>query len=177
MQSKKGIELSVNFIVMLILAIVTLVLSLAFFGKIFSGANDIRDTVDQDVQQQLRDRIFSSTEQIVIYPSDMEITGKQGAVFGVGILNIDTSAQQFSILVSIDKCYSSTGTALAACPSAKPLVQYDSSAQQIAANQRGLIEVYVGTQSGTPPGKYALTVTIKKSSNVLSKSIAYVTVY
>jgi hypothetical protein len=96
---KRGIEISINFIVIMILAIVTLAMGLIIFNMIFKSGTELEKEVSQSTKDQIN-RLMMTGDQAVAMPEfikDMSI-GEQYA-FGLGIKNSRAAAQQFTVNV------------------------------------------------------------------------------
>lgn len=86
-KNRKGIELSMNFLVVVILSIVILSMGIVFVTRLFSEAAKIPDSLNQKTEAEIA-RLLTSGERTAIYPSEMTIPRGKDEVFGLGILNI-----------------------------------------------------------------------------------------
>ena len=84
--NKKGIELSVNFIVMLVLAIAMFMGGLIFFGRMMSGVSSMRVTLDSQTDQQI-EAMLDSGGSFVIPIHSKDVNRNNYVTFGIGILN------------------------------------------------------------------------------------------
>lgn len=85
LKGRKGIELSVNFIVMLVLAIAVFGGSLAFATKFFTKAESMRANLDAETERQI-EKLLDSGSPVVLPISTKEIFRKKYDTFGLGIL-------------------------------------------------------------------------------------------
>lgn len=85
--NKKGIELTVNFIVVLIIGIAMLGGALMLTSKLFSQAEKYKATVDVNTQNEIRKLITDSDDLVVIYPSRKIISRTKSYNFGIGVQN------------------------------------------------------------------------------------------
>ena len=119
MRQKRGaIELSTNFIVMLIISIIVFGFAIYMVTRIFSFAEEERLRLDQQTESMIEsaldrgDRVFIPRERRTLYPGD---TG----VFGMGILNVlGTGVDKFGVLVNFTKAFDKSDTQIcgyAAC--------------------------------------------------------------
>ena len=108
-RNKKGIELTINFIVMLILGMAMLSGALVLSSKLFTKAQSYQAVVDKNTQQQIMDIIRDTDSLVVIYPSRKTISRKKSDVFGIGVQNIRTDSQSsgdvFNIALTFNKAY------------------------------------------------------------------------
>ena len=84
-KSRRGIELSINFIVMLVLAIAVFAGGLVFASKFFSHAEKMRGTLDAQTQRQL-EKLLDSGSPVVLPISSKEIFRNKFDTFALGVL-------------------------------------------------------------------------------------------
>jgi len=87
LKNKKAVELSMNFLVVVILSIVVLSMGLVFVTRLFSEAAKIPDSLNQKTETEIA-RLLSSGERTAIYPGEITIPRGKADVFGLGVLNI-----------------------------------------------------------------------------------------
>ncbi len=97
-KGKKGIELSVNFIVVLILAIVTLSMGIVLTYNIFSKAYKMKTDIDAQTKSQINS-LLDSGEQVAIPVYRIKVRPGKSDVFGLGILNTEASGTDFKVKV------------------------------------------------------------------------------
>ncbi len=85
--NKKAFELSINFIVLLILSIVIFGFGIKFVYDLMHQAGEIRDITEDEINAQLENILCDSSERICIGTSTREIRPNKMGVFTVGILN------------------------------------------------------------------------------------------
>jgi len=85
LKNRKGIELSINFIVMLILAIAVFAGGLVFASKFFSHAEDVRGSLDSQTERQL-EKLLDSGSPVVLPISSKEIFRNKFDTFGLGVM-------------------------------------------------------------------------------------------
>ena len=156
--NKKAIQLSINFVVIIILSITVFISGLYYLNKIFKGAEKTTDAYYQQFDKQMQDVMCSSLERVCI-PKDRAVIGKtNGAVFGVGILNVLGSAKDFTISVGFDKGYQNDGTVINSCSGCDiQHVQGDFTIKNNEQENRAILINIPGGQSGT----YIFNVNIK----------------
>ncbi len=89
-RNKRGIELTINFVVMLVLGIAMLSGALVLTKNLFSKVHSAKAAVDSNTMNEIRNLIIDSDEPVVIYPGRKTIARKGDFVFGVGIQNLLT---------------------------------------------------------------------------------------
>ncbi len=173
MKNKKGLELSVNFLVILIIAIVVFGFGLAFVSKFFAGAKEMKAQLDSETQKRI-EYLLNTGEQLVMPVNTKTIQSGKNAVFGIGILNILGNKTTFMInlrcTLMLDKN-----------DNAKPdseLTKYckgvemsrgwlfsDSVIETVENNEQKIIPILISVPQGTPSGKYVFTVTVTYGEN------------
>jgi hypothetical protein len=93
---KRGMELSINFVVMLILAIAVLMLGIVFISKLFIKADEIKLRLDQQSQSELK-AILSSGKMIAVWPGQINAKRGEWNQVGIGVLNTKGVPQQFYV--------------------------------------------------------------------------------
>ena len=83
--NKKGIELSINFIVMLILAIVGFVMGLLFIPQLFKASNDIY----QELDSQSKDILMNQESGLTSFSTLLAERRDGGYI--IGFLNFESA--------------------------------------------------------------------------------------
>jgi hypothetical protein len=104
MSNKKGMEVAIGTIILIILAVLVFILAITIIFKIFGGAEEIKSQVDLKTKSQI-EASMQRTNEIISIPFKIKSTkpGKD-LTFGVGIKNI-RETQQFSASLSFDNAY------------------------------------------------------------------------
>ncbi|MFC1742187.1 hypothetical protein ACFL3V_06645 [Nanoarchaeota archaeon] len=102
LHNKKGIELSINFIVMLILGTAVFIGGLVFASKFFSHAENVRGNLDSQTEKQI-EKLLDSGSPVVIPISQKEIFRNKFGTFGVGVLARETG--DYTIRVTFKKAF------------------------------------------------------------------------
>jgi hypothetical protein len=188
-KNKKGIELSINFVVMLIIALVVFGMGIVLFTKFFQEAENIRDNLDDQTRNELEAQMMSSSEKMVVYPTSLTIRKGKADVVGVGILNVGDS-EEFTVLSEYKTCYDRDGNDLdTAClvDGDDPLgLLKDSSGDPLARevnipqNKREIASVPIKVLSGAASAKYSVLITVEQidpSGNIkIGKNLVYINV-
>lgn len=85
LKNKKGIELSINFIVMLILALAMFSGGLMFVTKFFGHAEKVKGSLDAQTEKQI-EKLLDSGSPVVIPISTKEVFRSEYTTYGVGVL-------------------------------------------------------------------------------------------
>ncbi len=163
MKSKKGVELGMNFVVILILSIVAFGFGLTFLYKIVNAGNNLPDF--SPVEQVINSKMAGG-ERVVAYPSSATLKSGQKEIFGVGVLNTD-APQQFRVKLETN------GNLRIISSASNNEIDF-----QIGQNEDRKISFIVDSKGATK-GVHEITVTVS-SGNPLSqydtKKKVYVTV-
>ena len=88
MINKKAIELSMNFIVILILSIVIFGFGIVFISKLSSQANELQELTISDLDERIGELVCEGSDRVCIGIDRKIIKRKEFKVFGIKILNI-----------------------------------------------------------------------------------------
>jgi len=99
---KRGsLQLSINAIVILILAITLLGLGLAFIKGIFGGTVGRLTDIEKSLGQQERNELLSSAKEITLKLTEVDVKGRE-AVFNMALRNNRPEAHRFDISGEVD---------------------------------------------------------------------------
>ena len=87
MMRKKGMELSINFIVILIISIVVFGFGIKILSGIFEGAENMEDITQKKINAHLINIMCDSSERICVAPATIEVRPHDSGYFTIGILN------------------------------------------------------------------------------------------
>jgi len=156
MKNKKAMELSINFIVMLIIAMALFSFGIWFAYKFFGGAEKMRTELDEQTQTQIENLLMQSNERVIIPFNSKTLDKSNSAIFGVGILNMLESPTQFTIEITKDSNY---------CGDEINIVPETQISFSLAPNQNIVKSFAVATTSKTRNCIYSLTIQVKVGSN------------
>lgn len=95
--TKKGIELSVNFMVMLILAIVLFGFGMYFARELFTTSGGITERAFDEFDQQIEDLACSSADKVCVPVSTKSVGGDGYAIMGIVVENVLGERREFEI--------------------------------------------------------------------------------
>jgi hypothetical protein len=164
MKSKKGVELSANFIVMLIIAIAILAFGLVFGRNLFSAAQEMKSELDQRTQRQI-ESMLDDGSKVILPITTKEVKKGNTALFGFGILNIndESTNNQFLVRVSNVKGVKPDGTNPVSAPNIlidnfNDYLLYDDDFQIIERNNKETMGIAVSIPTGVESGTYSFSV-------------------
>ncbi len=173
--NKRAIELSVNFIVILILAIATFSLAVVLTYNMFAKAYTMKKDIDAQTKQQIGS-LLDSGEKVAIPINTLLIKAGNGDVFGLGILNTEDEKMNFRVEiagVSEDGrtdpneigAYDANGEELddAAKESAEGItVSYLETVEELGVNRKQVVLIKVNVDKTVAKGIYSYTVRVYK---------------
>ena len=84
----KGIELAISNMVILILMIVTFIGAVTLTFRMYKGAQEIGENIDQQTSRELQQLLLSGNDLVAMYPTRVETSWNQPITVGIGIRNI-----------------------------------------------------------------------------------------
>ena len=87
MNKKAAIELSMNFIVVIVISIVIMGMGFLLFFKLRDSAVKYKDNVDDQIKQQLKASMLSNNYDVTIWPKEVTINAGSYDYVGIGVNN------------------------------------------------------------------------------------------
>lgn len=112
--NRKGMELSINFLVTLILSAVVFSLGLGLAYKMFASAGDLNKGIDQQNQDELL-RLLNTGENVVIPFNNEVVPSGQTHTYWLGLMNTRPTAVNFQIN-AVCTSFAPTGGGSTICP-------------------------------------------------------------
>ncbi len=91
--NKKGLEFSIGFVVMLILAVLVFSLSIYYMFKWFGSAEELSAEIDKRTQEQIITALRSGNQLVSVPFAVQEVKRGNKANFGIGVRNIAAEGQ------------------------------------------------------------------------------------
>ncbi|MFH1211450.1 MAG: hypothetical protein V1659_00810 [Candidatus Woesearchaeota archaeon] len=111
MNKKAAIELSMNFLVVLIIAIVVFGMGIFVFQKVFKQAKDFHDTIDAQTEERMLKQMIGAGDLVKVINSQEKVSKGKTKIFYLGIKNDLGSPQDFHVYVHrVDPTLSRTYT-------------------------------------------------------------------
>jgi hypothetical protein len=108
--NKKGMELPINFLVMLILGLVMFGAAITIVYKIYFSTNDLQKQLDSQTKKQIESELRKgSGEKVMFGLTTKEIKRGDNDVFGIGIRNDKAAETDFYVTVSCTYAYKPDG--------------------------------------------------------------------
>jgi hypothetical protein len=174
--SKKGLELSINFIVMLIIALVVFGMGIKLFTMFFIEAENIKQDLDDQTKKELQAKMMSSPDQVVIYPTSLTIQKGKANLVGVGILNIGGGSTYFTLNSTYQNCYDRDGTPMTSVNCGSHIGLIEERNITILLNTREVTSVPVRVDRQAASGKYSILITVTQDETEIGKNLVYINV-
>ncbi|MCK5107706.1 MAG: hypothetical protein KAQ83_03185 [Nanoarchaeota archaeon] len=168
MKNKKGIQLSVNFIVMLIIALVVFAFGINFMYDLITKAEEIRQDVDDNTQREIEASLTGG--DIVSIPINHKETKiGESVIFGLGIFNVEKT-QAFTIEMSFESAYNSK-TKAPISVNGEDWIISSYGPYELAKNEQKIIGLPIrvprNIESGkTPSGVYSFNIEVKNAEGL-----------
>lgn len=160
----KGIELSVNFLVMFILAIVTFGLGLTFLYNIYGQTQEFSNITKEQIDGQIHDLLCTSADKICISGNHQQIRRNEYGVFGMHAYNyfVPPEHVHYTAMVSFENVYDKDNAPITLLDEQRPRVigGGESTIGLIAAGKQGKTGIGISVPKTTPSGNYVFNVDI-----------------
>ena len=104
MHKRGAFSLSIEFVVILVIAIIIFTFGLWLAGKAFSRAEEIKLIYDERTQQEIERLIYGEGNRVTIPFNTKNIELNDFETFSIGILNVVGYATDFNVMVNYDSC-------------------------------------------------------------------------
>lgn len=104
MTNKKGMEVAIGMIVLIILAVIVFIFALTIVFKIFGGAEEIKTQIDIKTKSQIEAAMQRTNDLISIPFNIKQVKAGDDETFGMGVKNIHETGD-FSAVISFDNAY------------------------------------------------------------------------
>lgn len=101
--NKKAVELSINFLVIVVISITVLGLGIKLLYDLYGGAVEMRDISLEDIDKQIENLMCEGTESVCISKDSQTIRRGDLGIFGIKIINLVGSNTDFSITATPKK--------------------------------------------------------------------------
>jgi hypothetical protein len=176
MNRKGAIELSVNFIVVIVISSIILVAGLALFFNLKDKVTEYKDTIDGQTEDRLKSMMLNNNGRVAVYPAELKLSRNDAKMVGLGVQNIFTDERTFEISLSI-KHYALDGTSLTV---SNPNDYYTISPGNlnIPSGSQVVKGVLIKIPSDAEKGQYAYSIQVKTldDGKIYDTVIVYVTV-
>lgn len=156
---KKGFELSINFLVVLIITLVVFIFAIAFAYKFFGKAGEMKASIDQRTKSEIQTLIMSQGMKVAVYPTQISMYAGESESLGVGILNVLGSEKEFAVTLECTKCISETECF---CNDMQWVIQ---SPITIQNNKDEIVAGVIGAADDAESGTYVFDINVEYGDN------------
>lgn len=156
-RGKKGIELSINFLVIIIISLVMLSLGIYLIRQFFVTTEEMRITIDTQTEAQIS-TLLEHGELVALPINKKTIPSAKQAIFGLGILNIGESAE-FKVEIEFKEGYTKTGDLIPGVNGTEWLF-YSTELFHLAPNERKSDFPILVRVPATPKGTYIFNINV-----------------
>jgi len=167
---KKAVELSMNFLVMILISIAVLSMAIIISRNIFTGAKNLQLDIDRQTQQEI-ENLLDDGSRVVIPFTRKTVNRGDLAVFGVGVLNVLGDTKYFNISVKVNTAFDNEKNAIINPANYLNLVL--SGLSEIENNKNHKFSFGVDVEKDAPSGTYILDVSVLYGSDVAMIDSAY----
>ncbi len=161
MMNRKGaIELSANFIVVIVISMVILAGGLALFFKIKKGAETQADIVSSQIEEDLKSMMLRNGARVAVYPTELFLSAGDSDVIGLGITNIYDRSVYFVIAVTVTHFIDSETPGSPIVSSDFYSIPSDISGIQIIQKDQKVNSIVLKIPKGSPEGQYIYTIIV-----------------
>jgi hypothetical protein len=174
--SRGAIELSANFMIVIILSAIIVIGGLALFFKMKGNAQQYVDTLDQQTEGNIKSMMLSSGGRIAVYPQDFTLSSGDAKLVGIGITNIYDDTLTLTINPNTIKFYAtaeSEGTPILA----EDLPTYYTSSSQtveVAPHEQVVKSIMVRMPKSAQSGQYVFTILLTNQATAESYGVIQV---
>ncbi len=154
-KGKKAIELSVNFLVTFIIAIVIFSMGILFTRQLFGGGEELTDLTFQDLHAKIGDLLCGGGDPVCLSTKSLEIERGEYEVFGLTVKNVLPEKETFNVEVNLQVGYDQQDNKITSyTPEQELTVMYDESEFQLANRESQTIAVGIQVPEGAIKGRY-----------------------
>jgi len=172
-KNKKAIQLSMNFLVSIIIGVALLSMGIVFLEKMREGGENLQQKLDEQTISEL-ERIMIRGQRVAIAFRSKKVKAGDTAVFGLGVLNTLEDDQDFVINVTFDKAYGKDKREICNgdgdnCPD-NNWVLFTSEDRQIKSNENEKYAIAVTPDKNAKQGVYIFNVYVCRTDESDYKS-------
>jgi hypothetical protein len=169
LKNKKGIQLSVNFLVIIIISLVVLGMGFTFLFKLFDQANQGKEDLDDRTEQALLRLLIDEGKRVALPLHIANLYGGDSHTFGIGVLNVALSGDEFWLHIELDSATNVNNEAINTDTSEWVLYQ-GVSAIGIKEAEHRIEPIRVDVPGNAPKGKYIFNAQVYEDAE---KTIQY----
>jgi len=162
MNKKAAIELSVNFIVIIIISLVILGAAILITRQVFRGATELKATLDTQTEAQI-EALLEEGKPVAVAFNRKTIGRGEHDIFGVGVLNIEERAN-FNLEISFNKAFNKADEEIF-CDDCNDWLLYSTDPFELGKNVENKIAVLIDVPKNAQIGDYIFDVVANKDGS------------
>jgi hypothetical protein len=173
MKKKAAIELSINFIVVLIISLAIFTFGVAFVYNIFRNASELKQITLEDIDRQIAELNCDSSEKVCLDKDTLNLQRGKFGVITVKVINILTKMPKLNFEIKIDpKMHINPDeTTSTTFPVDKIMVKPPKRSMIINSNDGGSVAFGFEVQKDAPSGTYVFDLKVTTPQNQLYDNI------
>ena len=160
---KKAIELSINFLIVIILSIVMLTLGIALITNFFTTTEEVRQELDTQTIAELSSLLEQGQLSAIAFNRQKIPAGESG-IFVLGILNANTENTFFRVEIVFSGAYTGDNQQIN-IENAENWLLYSNNIT-LGPQEKGSIPINVKVPEGIQKGTYIYTVKVNQNYGV-----------
>lgn len=170
MNRKAGIQISINFLVVMMISIVIIGLGLVLINRMVGSGGDQISSMDDRLRTQIEDLLVRENRLVAIPIVEKEFDRGTGDFFGIGVMNLQLQTVNFSVNVTFDRAFHRiTGNditgQLSGLNNASNWVLLFDGVKDIRARDKYVFTVGFQVPRTALPGLYIYNVSVTNSTN------------
>lgn len=170
MNRTAGIQISINFLVVMMISIVIIGLGLVLINRMVGSGGDQISSMDDRLRTQIEDLLVRENRLVAIPIVEKEFDRGTGDFFGIGVMNLQLQTVNFSVNVTFDRAFHRitgndiTDLADAILPSPSNWVLLFDGVKDIRARDKYVFTVGFQVPRTALPGLYIYNVSVTNST-------------
>jgi len=155
MNSKKGIALSINFLVIIIISLVIFGSGIVFLSKLMGGAEDIKTKLDSKTESQLERLLLDAGKKVALPKHTVYTEPGKVVSFGIGILNIDKKfGTKFKVSVKLSTASDKQEKVMTVLPDVSSWLLFNPGPYIIKENEHKTVPIGISVPKTAAKGTY-----------------------
>lgn len=172
---KRGFELSISVLVVIIISLVILSSGIILLYKFYAGSVDIKQQLDERTEAQLA-ALMERGERVAVPFSSATLRRGDQQVIGVGVLNIDgSSSHDYAVSVELSDAFDEHDAVIASIDLDKWLL-YDTESRTLGPNEQWKLPVLFMVPKNAESGRYIFNIRVSEDSSDYAIKKVYITV-
>lgn len=159
-RNKKGFELSINFVVTIVIALAVLGLGIVLLRNFVGGTIDLQETLDAETDSQLENLLDSGTP-VAVPLNRAEVRRGDNHIFGIGVRNTEVFSS-FLIDISLSAAVGANNEDYSGEVDLGEWIRYDSSPFSLQPNEKHKISLRVNPPNDALKGTYVFSIRVQR---------------